>query len=167
MAINGKLQICFITCLATMEKHLFTTVVPTYSGEYSTVAKILRSDSCYKLSWLSDSHYSYGEFFNKTFMTNFITTIGDTIYVPRKGFNEWPDSAMSGIIAHEFVHIQDSSNDKLFKIRPIITYFNDIFSKLYNSATLSIDEAMVLYKGRSSFKQFMKLKPIRFGFKIW
>ena len=32
---------------------------------------------------------------------------------------------------------------------------------------LSVDEAMVKFKGRSSIKQYMPKKPIKRGFKIW
>ena len=32
---------------------------------------------------------------------------------------------------------------------------------------LSIDESMVPYFGRHSCKQFIRGKPIRFGYKIW
>ena len=56
-------------------------------------------------------------FFNKAFMTDFVTTIGDKIYIPREGFDKWPEHAISGVIAHEFVHIQDSNKDKLFKLK--------------------------------------------------
>ena len=31
----------------------------------------------------------------------------------------------------------------------------------------SIDEAMIPFKGRSSMKQYMPLKPIKRGFKVW
>ena len=32
---------------------------------------------------------------------------------------------------------------------------------------LSVDEAMVGFKGRSSFKQYMPLKPTKRGYKVW
>ena len=32
---------------------------------------------------------------------------------------------------------------------------------------VSIDEAMIRYKGRSSMKQYMPKKPIKRGFKVW
>lgn len=36
-----------------------------------------------------------------------------------------------------------------------------------NTHVQSIDEAMVCFKGRSSLKQYMPLKPIERGIKIW
>ena len=32
---------------------------------------------------------------------------------------------------------------------------------------VSIDEAMIPFKGRSSMKQYMPLKPVKRGFKVW
>ena len=32
---------------------------------------------------------------------------------------------------------------------------------------ISIDEAMIKFKGRSSMKQYMPKKPIKRGFKVW
>ena len=31
----------------------------------------------------------------------------------------------------------------------------------------SVDEAMVLFKGRSGFKQYMPNKPVKRGYKVW
>lgn len=43
-------------------------------------------------------------FFNKKFMTNFVTTIGNTIYFPDRGESS---RIMNIIIAHELMHIMD------------------------------------------------------------
>ena len=62
----------------------------------------------------------------------------------------------------------DSQYDKLHKIRPLLNKIRDNTQKAYMPhQQLSIDEAMVLFKGRSSLKQFMPLKPIKRGYKIW
>ncbi|XP_063219616.1 piggyBac transposable element-derived protein 4-like isoform X1 [Bacillus rossius redtenbacheri] len=58
--------------------------------------------------------------------------------------------------------------DKLFKVRPILNHFNAVFRQVFSpSRFLSIDESMIACKGRSSFKQYLPLKPIKRGFKIW
>ena len=58
--------------------------------------------------------------------------------------------------------------DKLFKIRPVIDAICDKCNTLYNpGVNVSVDEAMVKYKGRSSIKQYQPLKPIKRGFKVW
>lgn len=58
--------------------------------------------------------------------------------------------------------------DKLYKIRPFLEYVSKRFQLLFSpSRYLSIDESMVKYKGRSTLKQYMPMKPIKRGFKIW
>ena len=37
----------------------------------------------------------------------------------------------------------------------------------YPHQQVTVDEAMVLFKGRSTIKQFMPLKPIKRGYKVW
>ena len=63
---------------------------------------------------------------------------------------------------------QNLSETKMTKIEPLYQMLNEKFQK--NSIfyeKLSIDESMVPYFGRQSCKQFIRGKPIRFGYKIW
>ncbi|XP_028159394.1 piggyBac transposable element-derived protein 3-like, partial [Ostrinia furnacalis] len=59
-------------------------------------------------------------------------------------------------------------NDKFAKIRPLLDALN---AKFLNFAPFeenhSIDEAMVPYYGGHSCKQFIRGKPIRWGYKFW
>ena len=58
--------------------------------------------------------------------------------------------------------------DKDNKVRPLINHFNEAFqSAMSNSSIQSIDESMIKFKGRSSMKQYIKSKPIKWGFKFW
>jgi hypothetical protein len=46
-------------------------------------------------------------FFNKRFMTGYITTIGNTVYFPsEERYRKYPDNSFS-ILAHEYVHLCD------------------------------------------------------------
>ena len=45
-------------------------------------------------------------FFNKKFMSHYVTTVGNTIYVPDSSFFDDDDSSFS-TIAHEYVHMCD------------------------------------------------------------
>ena len=75
------------------------------------------------------------------------------------------------------LHMNDNSRapkcgetdfDKLYKVRPLIQMMNARFKdQCVSSSSQSIDEAMVLFKGRSSLKQYMPLKPVKRGYKIW
>ena len=45
---------------------------------------------------------------------------------------------------------------------------NNTYMQLYNvSRKVSIDESMILYKGRHSIKQYNPMKPIKRGYKLW
>ena len=58
--------------------------------------------------------------------------------------------------------------DRLAKVRPIITAVKQTFLESYKpNRENAIDEAMIKFKGRSSLKQYLPLKPIKRGFKVW
>lgn len=62
----------------------------------------------------------------------------------------------------------DTKEDKLFKIRPMVTRLSERFSSTTtSSSSQSIDECMVKFKGKSSLKQYMPQKPIKRGYKVW
>lgn len=54
-----------------------------------------------------------------------------------------------------------------FKVVTLIDMLNERFKLFPMSQNLSIDESMCKYYGKHSAKQFMRQKPIRFGFKLW
>ena len=56
----------------------------------------------------------------------------------------------------------------MYKLRPLLDSLNTNFMKLYNvSKRVSIGKSMILFKGRSSIKQYNPMKPIERGFKLW
>ena len=62
----------------------------------------------------------------------------------------------------------DPQFDKQYKVRPILNILEDAFRMAHKpSQQVAVDEAMVKFQGRSSLKQYMPLKPIKRGFKIW
>ena len=76
----------------------------------------------------------------------------------------------SDILAN--LHFTDNmkadKDDKGNKIRPIIDHLNNAFRDIYSDEPeQSIDEHMTKFKGRSSMKQYIKKKPIKWGFKWW
>ena len=59
-------------------------------------------------------------------------------------------------------------NDKVWKITSIINHFNQAFSHAMGpTSKQAIDEHMIKFKGQHSMKQYMPLKPIKRGFKMW
>lgn len=79
----------------------------------------------------------------------------------------------------ENIHFNDNSThvprtapgyDKLHKVRPIVDMLNaNIGNKcLYiPSSYVVVDKSMIRFKGRSAIKQYMSLKPIKWGYKVW
>ena len=71
-----------------------------------------------------------------------------------------------------FLHVSDNANlnsaDRFTKVRPLYTMLNERCLRFYPfTQQLSIDESMVPYFGRHPSKQFLRLKPVRFGYKLW
>ncbi|XP_064646143.1 piggyBac transposable element-derived protein 4-like [Lineus longissimus] len=71
-----------------------------------------------------------------------------------------------------FIHCsnpnQVNANDRLDKVRPLITVLDRTFPAMFEpDSELSIDEAMVKFNGRLVWKQYMPKKPIKWGMKIW
>jgi len=72
-----------------------------------------------------------------------------------------------------FLHVADNENlptgDKFGKVRPLFSSLNAKFLAAFPQQhhQLAIDESMVPYYGRHSAKQFIRGKPIRFGYKVW
>ena len=68
------------------------------------------------------------------------------------------------------LHFADNTkidSDRYYKIRPLFTELNKSFKLLAPTPSLSIDESMIKYYGKHSTKQFIRGKPIRFGFKLF
>jgi len=70
------------------------------------------------------------------------------------------------------VHVADNDNlapnDHMAKVRPLFTALNSKFVTHFpRQQDLSVDESMVPYHGRHSTKQYIRGKPIRFGYKVW
>lgn len=73
----------------------------------------------------------------------------------------------------KFLHCCDNSvaletSDKMFKVRPLAEILMKKFMQWgVFHVDLSIDESMVKYFGRHPSKQFIRGKPVRFGYKNW
>ena len=70
-----------------------------------------------------------------------------------------------------YLHAADNQNldaSKMAKVKPLYDLINSLIIRfgIFHDR-LSIDESMVPYFGRHSCKQFIRSKPIRFGYKIW
>lgn len=69
-----------------------------------------------------------------------------------------------------YFHLADNTKineDRFFKVRDFFDALNKNLKCFPKPKRASIDETMVPYYGRHSAKQFIRSKPIRFGYKIW
>ncbi|XP_014784704.1 piggyBac transposable element-derived protein 4-like [Octopus bimaculoides] len=77
----------------------------------------------------------------------------------------------------QYLHLIDSANapskndpnyNPLYKVRPVIDLLLNSYKTVYlPGKNLSVDEAMIGYKGRVHFQQYMPAKPTKWGIKIW
>ena len=70
------------------------------------------------------------------------------------------------------LHLADNSNldkeDKFPKVRSLIDKLNEqCLANYLPEQSVSIDESMVAYLGRHGCKQYMRKKPVKFGYKFW
>ncbi len=70
--------------------------------------------------------------------------------------------------SNEQVSVGQPGYDPLFKVRKILDIVTFNFDMEYNlGESISVDEAMIPFKGRLSFKQYMKDKPVKHGIKVF
>lgn len=72
------------------------------------------------------------------------------------------------------LHVNDNSTiplenkDRTWKLKPMIEKLNTTFGTVYHGTReVSVDESMILFKGRSTMKQYNPMKPVKRGYKIW
>ena len=83
----------------------------------------------------------------------------------------------SFLFSPRFFHLNDSRKaakkgdagyDPLYKVRPLIDAAKKTFISTRNALQrLSVDESMIGFKGRLSWKQYMPMKPTKWGMKVW
>ena len=80
----------------------------------------------------------------------------------RTTFKDMPENL------HFSNNTEADKSDKSWKVRPLISHFNESFSWcVSNDAIQNVGEHMVKFKRWSSMKQYIKNKPIKGGFKLW
>lgn len=64
--------------------------------------------------------------------------------------------------------ITESSEDKLTKIRPLVDMIRDSFQKAFSpKQNLSLDESLLLFRGRLSIRQYIKIKAAKYGIEFF
>ena len=66
------------------------------------------------------------------------------------------------------ITLQPCGSPGLGNIRPIIDHLSAKLAEAYNPhKEVAIDEAMIKFQRRSSLKQYMPIKPVKRGIKVW
>ena len=76
-----------------------------------------------------------------------------------------------------FLHFNDATRevargnpgyDRLYKVRPVLNYVRQKCETSFSpTKNLSVDEGMIPFRGRLSFRQYMPAKPTKYGIKVW
>lgn len=62
----------------------------------------------------------------------------------------------------------DANYDRLFKVRSVLDYVrNKCNNNFKPTKNISVDEGMIGFRGKLSFRQYMPAKPTRHGIKVW
>ena len=77
----------------------------------------------------------------------------------------------------KYLHFSDSTKepargaenfDRLYKVRTVIDYVRSRCENNFKpTKNISVDEGMIAFRGRLSFKQYMPAKPTKYGIKVW
>eukprot|EP00112_Aurelia_sp_Birch-Aquarium-sp1_P014971 Seg3276.2 transcript_id=Seg3276.2/GoldUCD/mRNA.D3Y31 product="PiggyBac transposable element-derived protein 4" protein_id=Seg3276.2/GoldUCD/D3Y31 len=77
----------------------------------------------------------------------------------------------------QYLHVNDRSKmpgrddpdfDKLFLVRPILDVVKAKCLENYNPhKECAVDEAMIAFRGRVDFRQYLPAKPMKYGIKVW
>ncbi|KAM9743810.1 piggyBac transposable element-derived protein 4-like [Menidia menidia] len=75
-------------------------------------------------------------------------------------------------IIWRFLHYNNNASqdvtDKMYKVRPVLDYIVERFKEMYQPAeNICIDEGMMLWRGRLSFRVYNPQKPVKYGIKSY
>ncbi|CAG9118015.1 hypothetical protein JYU34_008976 [Plutella xylostella] len=139
---------------ATQEKHIFDPTNPAEIRAFLGVMIMMGLHPLpdYELYWSTDRFYNNPDI-SAAFSLKRFKKILENLHLNNNS-TEAP---------------RDSVNfDRLHKLRPLIDILNRIFIEQAEESTVySVDECMVKFKGRSTMKQYMPMKPIKRGYKVW
>lgn len=129
---------------------------PTNKDEMLTFLALVIHTGTIKLNRLND-YWKKHHLFDMTCFSNYMGR--DRFLVLLRCFHFSPN-----------IDIQDQEQplDRLYKVRPLIDYFNNKMKSIYYpNKKLSLDESMVLWRGRLVFRQYIQNKRHKYGIKLY
>lgn len=129
---------------------------PTDKDEMLTFIALIIHTSTIKLNRLND-YWKKHHLFDLKCFSNYMGR--DRFLVLLRCFHFAPN------IDH---HEQEQDLDRLYKVRPLIDYFSSKMNSIYYpKKELSLDESMVLWRGRLFFRQYIQNKRHKYGIKLY
>jgi DNA excision repair protein ERCC-6 len=111
------------------------------------------------------------------YLTGYLTPSNRKMYWEQREdcSNSFVKKAMSrnmfvDIIQHTYFveNVIPDKNDRFWKVRPLFNHLNKTAKEfVQHPERVCVDEGMVKYFGPHPLKQFIRGKPIRFGYKLW
>jgi hypothetical protein len=92
----------------------------------------------------------------------------DTSIVRRTMSRNRFEMMLSNLHLNDNTTIPRDNKDKIYKLGPFVINMKTQFDLLHHGTReLAADESIILFKGRSSLKQYNPKKPIKRGYKLW
>ncbi|KAE9521286.1 hypothetical protein AGLY_018305 [Aphis glycines] len=131
-----------------------STWKPTNKDEMLTFLALIIHTGTIKLNRLND-YWKKHHLFNITCFSNYMSR--DRFLVIMRCFHFAPN-----------IDDQAQPLDRMYKVRPLIDYFNNKMNTIYYpKRELSLDESMVLWRGRLVFWQYIQNKRHKYGIKLY
>ncbi|XP_061585716.1 piggyBac transposable element-derived protein 4-like [Cololabis saira] len=128
-------------------------------------------------AWKPVSVQEIKSFFGLTFLTGYIKKPNLELYwsVDEVDATPYFSKTMSRNrfqLIWRFLHFNDNRaqdyNDRMYKVRPVLDYIVDKSKELYQPRqNICIDEGMMLWRGRLSFRVYNPQKPVKYGIKSY
>uniref|UniRef100_A0A8C6NXJ7 PiggyBac transposable element-derived protein domain-containing protein n=1 Tax=Nothobranchius furzeri TaxID=105023 RepID=A0A8C6NXJ7_NOTFU len=128
-------------------------------------------------AWKPVSVSELKTFFGLTFLTGYVKKPSTEMYwsVDEVDATPYFSKTMSRNrfqIIWKFLHYNDNANldvnDKMYKVRPVLDYIVEKFKQMYQpDKNICIDEGMMLWRGRLSFRVYNPQKPVKYGIKSY
>ncbi|XP_061637355.1 heterogeneous nuclear ribonucleoprotein U-like protein 1 isoform X6 [Phyllopteryx taeniolatus] len=116
-------------------------------------------------------------FFGLTFLTSYVKKPSIGLYWSVDEVDATPHFSQTMSrnrfqIIWQFLHYNNNASqddaDKLYKIRPVFEYIVEKFKEMYQPGqNICIDEGMMLWRGRVSFRVYNPKKPVKYGIKSY
>jgi len=137
------------------DKSRISNWVNTNRLEMKTFLSLLFHMGTIKLPRLED-YWKTNKLFNLPFFRTYMSRNRFTILLRALHFSRNPAEGES------------VPRNRLHKIQPIVNYFNSRMNEIFEpNKNLSLDESMVLWRGRLIFRQYIKNKKHKFGVKMY